>query len=129
MADYKYNGRIYSSGSGSAAPKNDVKIGGLSVTLTVENLKYIPTKQVYEIDIGEAFIVSTNPQNRSIKIHLSTSKIKKINKELNDQDIDELLDEIETQNDFIHKREQTAIALKLKYLRFLSWTKTTHLSN
>eukprot|EP01084_Bolivina_argentea_P037106 68585_1 len=50
--------------------------------------------------------------------------MKKINKELNDHDIDELLDEIETQNEFIHNREQTASALKPRNIK-KEWMKVS----
>lgn len=117
MTSHRYNNGsngMYSSGQSSMSPTSpNIKTGNLSLTLMVDNLKFIPHKEAYEIDISEAFVVSTNPQNKTIKIQLSTSKMKKINRELADEDIDELLDEIEDQNEFIHNRDQTLLALQL----------------
>ena len=121
MASHRYNGGsngMYSAtqrSNVSTTSASDVKIGSLSLTLLVDNLKFVPQNEAYEIDISEAFVISTNPQNKTIKIQLSTSKMKKINRELADEDIDELLDEIEDQNEFIHNRDQTLLALQLKY--------------
>ena len=118
MASHRYNGGnngMYSSGQSTITPSTpNVKTGNLSLTLMVDNLKFIPHKEAYEIDISEAFVISTNPQNKTVKIQLSTSKMKKINRELADEDIDELLDEIEDQNEFIHNRDQTLLALQLR---------------
>ena len=97
----------------------DVKIASLSLTLSVDNLKFIPHKSAYEIDISDAVVISTNPQNKTIKIQLSTSKMKKINRELADDDIDDLLDEIEDQNEFIRNRDQQILALKLYIFVFI----------
>eukprot|EP01084_Bolivina_argentea_P241270 405080_1 len=102
--------------------KPNVQISSLSVTLKVDNCKFIPEKECFEIDLTDAIVISTNPQNKSIKIHISTSKMKKINKELVDKDIDKLIDEIETQNEFMHNRDQTQLALQPRNIK-KEWSK------
>ena len=116
MAHYlqhNYNGTHFRQPPKQNNNHNNVKITNISVTVSVHHLKFIPDKEQYEITINDAVIISTNSENKSVTIAFSSKQMKKINKELADDDIDQLLDEIEMQNDFIRNRDQQLLALQL----------------
>lgn len=82
--------------------------GPLTVTLRVISATLIPKKQVYEMEIGTASIISTNSASKSITIHVAASKVNQVHKDIADDDIDELLDEIDSQGNVVKSGSSTS---------------------